>query len=271
MPLNLPGILVPFHLLLNPRLVVPHLVVKDIRQLDFRELRRAGYRGAVFDKDNCLTLPHEDALVPELTDAWKECCQTFGSGYVLVVSNSAGSHLDAGEIQAEAVSHRLAVPVLRHTSFKPSYSCIASIRAYFASLPSPVRDEELIIVGDRLLTDVVLANRMACKKRIQAKPRQLSGEQSVTITEKQSYVLHATTRNSSGPLAIWTNGVWKRDSPVVRILEKQILRGVDSWILRGRGVLAEADARNFVRNLPQADVPKQEGLWKKLWHRFKGS
>ena len=27
---------------------------EDIRQLDFRELRRAGYRGAVFDKDNCL-------------------------------------------------------------------------------------------------------------------------------------------------------------------------------------------------------------------------
>ena len=27
---------------------------KDIRQLDFLALREAGYRGAVFDKDNCL-------------------------------------------------------------------------------------------------------------------------------------------------------------------------------------------------------------------------
>ena len=60
-----------------------HLLQQDIRQLDFTALKRAGYRGAVFDKDNCLvscnfsspptsrsicrqTIPHDDALVPEL-------------------------------------------------------------------------------------------------------------------------------------------------------------------------------------------------------------
>lgn len=78
MPINIPGILVPLHLLVNPRIVLPSLIVKgriiisdyllpapelscgamqkDIRQLDFPELRKAGYRGAVFDKDNCLVL-----------------------------------------------------------------------------------------------------------------------------------------------------------------------------------------------------------------------
>lgn len=30
---------------------------EDIRQLDFAALKRAGYRGAVFDKDNCLVEP----------------------------------------------------------------------------------------------------------------------------------------------------------------------------------------------------------------------
>ena len=75
MPLNIPGTLVPLHLLINPRLVLPSVVVKgqcssghfpcpthraeddlqeDIRQLNFAELRKAGYKGAVFDKDNCL-------------------------------------------------------------------------------------------------------------------------------------------------------------------------------------------------------------------------
>ena len=72
MPLNVPGILVPFQLLLHPRLVIPSFVVKgiylykftrsfstvslqkDIRQIDFAALKQAGYRGAVFDKDNCL-------------------------------------------------------------------------------------------------------------------------------------------------------------------------------------------------------------------------
>jgi len=75
MPLNIPGLLVPFQFLVNPRLVLPALTVggefrhwsdgghqtlikpfirKDIRRLDFAALRQAGYRGAVFDKDNCL-------------------------------------------------------------------------------------------------------------------------------------------------------------------------------------------------------------------------
>jgi phosphatidylglycerophosphatase GEP4 len=30
MPLNIPGILVPFHLLINPRLVVPALSVRGV-------------------------------------------------------------------------------------------------------------------------------------------------------------------------------------------------------------------------------------------------
>ncbi|KAI0764334.1 mitochondrial PGP phosphatase-domain-containing protein [Trametes elegans] len=175
MPFNLPGVLVPLHLLINPRLVVPSIVVKDIRQLDFPALYKAGYRGAVFDKDNCLTIPHEDRLVPELVDAWKECRETFGPANVLI---------------AESVSHHLSVPVLRHTSLKPSYSCIKSIRAYFASLPRPVRDEELVVVGDRLLTDIVMANRMSHR----APP-------------------------SVGPLAVWTEGLWKRENLALRALE----------------------------------------------------
>lgn len=28
----------------------------DIRQINFRALKKAGYRGVVFDKDNCLVL-----------------------------------------------------------------------------------------------------------------------------------------------------------------------------------------------------------------------
>ena len=74
MPLNVPGIVAPFQLLVSPRFILPALVVKglaflsstvssmladlacyeDIRQLDFAALYKAGYRGAVFDKDNCL-------------------------------------------------------------------------------------------------------------------------------------------------------------------------------------------------------------------------
>ena len=72
MPFNLAGTLVPFYAILNPRLLLPSLSVvrrlflftsinqyyfflqRDIRYLDFAALRDAGYRGAIFDKDNCL-------------------------------------------------------------------------------------------------------------------------------------------------------------------------------------------------------------------------
>ncbi|KAI0919405.1 hypothetical protein AcV7_006153 [Taiwanofungus camphoratus] len=243
MPINIPGILVPLHLLVNPRIVLPSLIVKDIRQLDFPELRKAGYRGAVFDKDNCLTLPHQDRLVPELTEAWRECRETFGKGNVLLVSNSAGSHLDAGEIQAESVTHHLSVPVLRHPSPKPSYSCIASIRAYFTSLPAPIRDDELVVVGDRILTDVVIANRMARRQSPSQLPRR------------------------TGPLAVWTECVWQPDSTAMRWLEKGILRGVERWIVHGRSY-EDDDYRRFVRSLPAVEQTAKEGLLKKMWSRF---
>ncbi|KAG9316266.1 hypothetical protein JVU11DRAFT_2294 [Chiua virens] len=139
----------------------PVLIVsfKDIRQLDFLALRRAGYRGAVFDKDNCLAdntvqrcagaaargLSHRRILQVTQSsrqDAWKECRHVFGDGNVLIASNSA---------------------VLRYNAPKPVYACIGSIRGYFSTLKVPVKDEELVVVGDRIFTDVVMANRMHCR------------------------------------------------------------------------------------------------------------
>ncbi|TRM69042.1 mitochondrial PGP phosphatase-domain-containing protein [Schizophyllum amplum] len=214
MPLNIPGLLVPFHLLVNPRLVLPSIAIKDIRQLDFHALRRAGYRGAVFDKDNCLTIPHKDHLVPELQDAWAECRAAFGPDHVLVVSNSAGTRQqDAGAIQAEAVGHALGVPVLCHTSYKPSYSCIADIRAYFASLPNPVRDDELVVVGDRVFTDVVMARRM------------------------------------KGPLAVWTTGMWQREALLMRGMEHGLVNVVRRWAKPADDPTTRAFVRQSVLDL----------------------
>ncbi|EMD33173.1 hypothetical protein CERSUDRAFT_108356 [Gelatoporia subvermispora B] len=257
MPFNIAGVLVPLHLIVNPRLIIPSIIVKDIRQLDFPELRKAGYRGAVFDKDNCLTVPHDDRLVPELQEAWRICRETFGEGNVLIVSNTAGSHQDAGGIGAEAVSYHLSAPVLRHPSLKPSYSCIASIRAYFASLPVPVRDEELIIVGDRLLTDVVLANRMSPPSEKSPIGDLSSSDEKVSEVTKPA-----------GPLAVWTTGMWRRDATVLRWIEQGLLHGVQRWVIPE--VPNAEQMRRFVRPLPPIEEPvKEEGMLKKLWSRFR--
>ncbi|KAI0359267.1 HAD-superfamily phosphatase [Trametes cingulata] len=266
MPFNLPGVLVPFHLLINPRLVVPSIVVKDIRQLDFPALYKAGYRGAVFDKDNCLTIPHEDRLVPELAEAWQECRETFGPGNVLIVSNTAGSHLDAGEIEAESVSHHLSVPVLRHSSLKPSYACIKSIRAYFASLPRPIRDEELVVVGDRLLTDVVMANRMSRRTLSPSRQTGETSEESTLLGEGE-----LTRPNRAGPLAIWTEGLWKRENLALRALERGLLQGAERWVLKPQeSAWRESLQHRFVKPLPVVEEEVKEGWVRRFVRRFRG-
>ncbi|KAI0753491.1 HAD phosphatase [Daedaleopsis nitida] len=260
MPLNVPGILVPLHLLINPRLVVPNIIVKDIRQLDFPALYKAGYRGAVFDKDNCLTIPHEDRLVPELTDAWKECRETFGPGNVLIVSNTAGSHTDVGEIEAEAVTYHLSAPVLRHSSLKPSYSCIKNIRAYFASLPRPISDDELIVVGDRLLTDVVMANRMARRR-----PANPHAAEKPMVDAKGSESGGMARSDRVGPLAVLTEGLWKRESLALRGMEKSILAGVERWILNPQEVAwREGLQHRFVKPMPVVEEP-QRSWARRIW------
>jgi phosphatidylglycerophosphatase GEP4 len=173
-------------------------------------LRNAGYKGAVFDKDNCLTIPYKDTLVPQLEDTWRECREAFGEGNVIIVSNSAGTKFDAGGIQAESVSYHLSVPVLRHGTLKPGYSCIASIRAYFSSLRVPISDDELVVVGDRIFTDVVMANRMR--------------------SDFASSSSDAPARaRIGGPLAIWTDGVWQKESMTMRWAEKRLLNVVRKW------------------------------------------
>ncbi|KAI0827646.1 mitochondrial PGP phosphatase-domain-containing protein [Trametes gibbosa] len=261
MPFNLPGVLVPFHLLINPRLIVPSIVVKDIRQLDFPALYKAGYRGAVFDKDNCLTIPHEDRLVPELTEAWRECKETFGQGNVLIVSNAAGSHLDDGEIEGHSVSHHLSAPVLRHTSLKPSYACIKSIRTYFASLPRPVKDDELVIVGDRLLTDIILANRMA-RRAPSLKPKAHEDDIQKSVSEASDRI-EGPAR--VGPLAVWTEGLWKRENLVLRALEGAMLKGVERWALKPQeAAWYDSLQRRFVKPAP---VPVEKDVAKEGWVR----
>lgn len=172
------------------------------------------------------------------------------------------------------------MPVLRHPSFKPSYPCISSIRAYFASLPRPVRDDELIMVGDRVFTDTVIANRMA---RYEHVSRRLTMETTPSV-EKFSKELDASeaakplasARVRVGPLAILTTAVWERDSPVLRRMEMQLMRGVERWVVgEGQGPArdwTDVHYGMFFREFAMPAVLRREepSFMKKLLRRWRG-
>ncbi|KAJ3884036.1 HAD phosphatase, partial [Lentinula edodes] len=225
---NVPGILASVQSLVNPRIIVPSLSIRDVRHLDFDALKRAGYRGAVFDKDNCLTLPGKDTLVPEIEEAWKECKQVFVKGNVLVVSNTAGAHVDAGGIQAESVRHHLGVPVLFHTSMKPAYSCVKQIRSYFRPLRDPLKDDELIIVGDRLFTDIIMADRIREQSYPAAVWNTPKTAEPLAANPSQN-LLVSTPPPTRMTLGIWTTGLWVEEATGMRFCEKKLLEGVKKW------------------------------------------
>ena len=158
------------------------------------------------------------------------------------------------------------MPVLRHASLKPSYACIKSIRAYFASLPRPVSDEELVIVGDRLLTDVIMANRMARKRRLQDRNTASDDEKRALVEEGVG--LGRTDR--VGPLAVWTEGLWKRETLGLRAIEKGMLRGVERWVPGPQeAAWRESLQYRFVKPvLGEVGPTKEHGWMGRLWERF---
>ncbi|TVU34823.1 hypothetical protein EJB05_16675, partial [Eragrostis curvula] len=142
----------------EPRLALPHLSVQDIRWLDWAELRRAGFRGVVFDKDNTLTAPYAPAIWPPLAAAFDQCRAVFPPGSLAIYSNSAGlKQYDPDGVEAKAIEAAIeGVHVIRHgkCNTKKPGGAAKEIESYFGCSAS-----NLVMVGDRYFTDVVYGNR----------------------------------------------------------------------------------------------------------------
>ncbi|KAJ2007286.1 hypothetical protein H4R26_000879 [Coemansia thaxteri] len=149
---NPAGLRAAFALLRRPHMLMPHIAVPDMRTIPYEALHAAGIKYLVFDKDNCLTAPYANHIHPEFAAAWSRCLALFARSSILIVSNSAGTPDDIDACAAAAVESALAVPVLRHTEKKPA--CGPEILAALGAK----RPDEVAVIGDRLATDVVLAN-----------------------------------------------------------------------------------------------------------------
>ena len=163
-------------------LLLPHLTVSDVSRLDWRALAAAGFRAAVFDKDNTLTAPYSLELTAEATRALADAAEAFGregSGgesdrsSLALLSNSAGlKQYDPEGHEAEALEAALGVAVIRHSSKKPAGDAAAIVRHFSIgdgtsgaltsnlSSSSSISPSEIVMVGDRYLTDVAFGNRL---------------------------------------------------------------------------------------------------------------
>ncbi|XP_027932167.1 uncharacterized protein LOC114187938 isoform X1 [Vigna unguiculata] len=137
----------------DPKLAMPHIFVPDIRYVDWAELRRKGFKGVVFDKDNTITAPYSLKPWPPLESSLESCKLAFGHD-IAVFSNSAGLHeYDHDGSKARMLEGAIGIKVIRHRVKKPGGTA-EETEKHFGCEAS-----QLIMVGDRPFTDIVYGNR----------------------------------------------------------------------------------------------------------------
>ena len=165
--MNLSGTLNAFKVLLNPGLCLPHYTVSTFNDIPvplsraFRHGEKpADIRAVILDKDNCFAIPHQDEIHAPYRERFQELRKAYPGSRLLIVSNTAGTHDDRGHASAEILEKNTGVQVLRHSTKKPG--CGDEIMAFLRSqkdvdITSP---SQVVVVGDRLLTDTMMANMM---------------------------------------------------------------------------------------------------------------
>ncbi|KAL8951708.1 MAG: hypothetical protein Q9222_002321 [Ikaeria aurantiellina] len=175
--MNVSATLNAFRLIRNPSLCLPHATVPTFNDLPvplsaaFATLK-PDIRAVVLDKDNCFAVPKESVIHKPYSvrvlnhprhlvyDKFRSLLTTYPSPHLLIVSNSAGTSSDPSCGEANLLFSATSVPVLRHSTKKPG--CGSQILEYFRNTPGSqvTSADQIAVVGDRLLTDVMLANLM---------------------------------------------------------------------------------------------------------------
>jgi len=149
--INLAAIFYSLVLPLRKNLAVPHFSVSDLSKVDPDAIYDAGFRGLVFDKDNTLTVPYGREIHRRIAKTVARFQKIYGTKMV-IMSNSAGTHDDKDYSDAEMIEADLGIPVIKHLWKKPGG--IRAVTDYFGCSP-----KDLVMFGDRILTDIVFGNR----------------------------------------------------------------------------------------------------------------
>ncbi|CAI8597753.1 unnamed protein product [Vicia faba] len=169
--INFEGILCSTMVILkDPHLALPHISVRDIRYIDWAALRRKGFKGVVFDKDNTITAPYSLTPWPLLESSLESCKSEFGQD-IAVFSNSAGlREYDHDGSKARNLESAIGIKVIRHRRIDSAIIVdMCKFAAAGVKKPGGTAEEvekhfgcdssQLIMVGDRPFTDIVYGNR----------------------------------------------------------------------------------------------------------------
>ncbi|CZT19881.1 related to Phosphatidylglycerophosphatase GEP4, mitochondrial [Ramularia collo-cygni] len=152
----------------NPSLCLPHHTIATFDQLPVplsaafttkHGDKKPDIRAVVLDKDNCFSIPKKNEVYGPYQSKFDELRKAYPGSRLLIVSNSSGTSSDKGHVEADILERNTGVKVLRHDTKKPG--CHAEIMEHFRSLGTGVTSEsQVAIVGDRLFTDMLMANMM---------------------------------------------------------------------------------------------------------------
>ncbi|KAK8062345.1 HAD superfamily phosphatase [Apiospora hydei] len=168
MNLNLSGALNVFKLLTKPSLCLPHATVSTFNDIPVpldrafeSHGKKVEIKAVVVDKDDCFAYPETNQIHPPYVERFRQLQKEYPGRKLLIVSNTAGamSHDRDGKLATELEGTTGAV-VLSHRAKKPG--CKDEIMAYFQKHPETgvTHPSQVAIVGDRLMTDMMLANMM---------------------------------------------------------------------------------------------------------------
>ncbi|KAH6680730.1 mitochondrial PGP phosphatase [Halenospora varia] len=164
---NVSATLNVFRLIARPTLCLPHATISTFNQLPiplnqaFAKYKNVNIRAVVLDKDNCFAIPHSNEVHKPYNDHFNTLKKAYPGRRLLIVSNTAGaSSIDPDLKLASSVEASTGIHVLPHSTKKPG--CGPEIMEYFRKYPETgvTRPDQIAIVGDRLTTDVMMANLM---------------------------------------------------------------------------------------------------------------
>lgn len=167
--MNVSGTLNVFRLIFNPALCLPHYTTSTFEQLPIPlskaftqadNSKQIDIRAVVLDKDNCFAVPYQSQVYKPYQAKFDELRKAYPGSQLLIVSNSAGTRSDKDQAEADLIERDIGVKVLRHSTKKPG--CHEEIMKHFRDSPDSgvTKTSQVAVVGDRLFTDVMMANMM---------------------------------------------------------------------------------------------------------------